>query len=757
MAINRSMQKSVSAKMRRRIVFILVCFLGLGFTVVIVQLFRIQVVDGEKYQALAAQQQTRSTTLGAKRGTIFDRNGNVLAQSATVWNVCLSPADIDENTFDGTAEELGEILELDPAYIKEQAEDRTMYYKLIKKRVNREVRDEVLEYITEEDIDGVFFEQDTKRYYTYGNLASNILGFTNYDNHGAYGLESYYDKTLSGTPGVVVSAKNAWGSDMPFKYQQLNEAKDGNDIVLTIDEGIQHFVEKNLETAIVEHAIGNRACGIVMDIQTGEILAMATKGDFDPNDPYTITDPAAIAELEELAEIHTEDSEEYETKLGELRYEQWRNKAISDPYEPGSVFKIITAATALDNKLVPLEENFYCSGALQIPGEDSPRHCHDLDGHGQQTFVQGMENSCNPVFIIVGQRIGGDLMYSYMDNFGLREPTGVDLPGEAEGILHSLSILNKESMSELSSTAFGQTFKVTPLQILTAVSAAVNGGRLMQPYIVKQVRDAEGNVIETTEPVVRRQVISEETSESVRYLVEQVVKEGSGRNAAIPGYRIGGKTGTSEKLDNLNQSKNILSFVGFAPMEDPQYACLVVLDEPVLDNVYGSVIAAPVVGAIFQEMLPYVGLEPEFTEEELAETEVTVPNLLGKRPHEAQSDLTALSLQTHIVGKGATVLRQIPQAGSTMPKGMTVTLYTDEESLSEEVKVPDVVGMTAQEANQAIVTDAGLNIELRGVVEDGTQAIVSEQWPLPGEIAKTGDVVVVTLVEKTEESAEAGA
>lgn len=746
------MGKNVSAQMRRRILFILGCFLVVGFTVIIGRLFYLQIVDGEKYQALAAEQQTRSTTLGAERGTIYDTNGNVLAESATVWNACISPAELDQKTLKDTAKALAEMLDIEESYILEQAADRDVYYKRIKKYVDQNTRDEILTYTSENKIDGVFFEQDTKRYYTYGNLAANVLGFTNYDNHGAYGLESYYDDTLSGTPGVVVSAKNAWGSDMPFKYQQLNEAEDGSSLVLTIDEGIQHFVEKNLETAIVEHSIGNRACGIVMDITTGEILAMATKGDFDPNDPYTLTDANAIAELEEVEKKYTADSKEYEKKLGELRYDQWRNKAISDPYEPGSVFKIITAATALENKVVKLDDSFYCSGSLQIPGEKSARHCHKLEGHGAETFVQGMENSCNPVFILVGQRVGGNLMYSYMDNFGLREPTGVDLPGEAEGILHSLETLNKESMSELSSTAFGQTFKVTPLQMITAVSAAVNGGKLMQPYIVKQVLDSDGNVIETTQPEVKRQVISEETSKTVRYLVEQVVANGSGRNAAIPGYRIGGKTGTSEKIDQEGNSKNILSFVGFAPMEDPKYACLVMLDEPVLDNVYGSVIAAPVVGAIFQEMLPYVGLEPELTQEELEETEVTVPSLVGQRPHEAQSELTSRGLKTRIVGDGPAVIQQLPEAGSNSSKGTTVTLYTDKESLGKkDVVVPDVVGMTAQEANKAIVTDAGLKIELSGVVEDGVETVVSEQSPAAGETVQTGDVVKVTLAEKPKE------
>lgn len=740
------MKKTGSSQTRRRIVAILVCFSVFGFAVLIGRLFLIQIVHGEAYQARAAQQQTRSTSLGAKRGTIYDTNGTVLAQSATVWNVCLNPSDINQETIKKDAEELAKILDIKPEYVVEQGSDSRYYYKLIKRRVNREVRDEVIEYIEKAKMAGVFFELDTKRYYTYGSLASTVLGFTNFDNHGAYGLESYYDKTLSGTPGVIVSVKDAVGSDMPFKYQQMNEATDGNSIVLTIDEGIQHFVERNLETAIVEHSIGNRATGIVMEIKTGAILAMATKGDFDPNDPNTLQDENAVLELEEFQKEFPEGSKEYEKKILELRFNQWRNKAISDPYEPGSVFKIVTAASALENKVVTPSEPFYCSGSVKVASETM--RCHDRSGHGALDFAEGMARSCNPVFIALGQRIGGNLFYDYLDNFGLRDPTGIDLPGEAGGILHTREELTKDGMVELSSTAFGQSFKVTPLQLITAVSAAVNGGELMQPYIVKQVRDSDGNVVSTTQPTVKRQVVSAETSATIRTLVEGVVDGGSGRYAAIPGYRIGGKTGTSEKLDETNSRKNILSFVGFAPMEDPQYAVLVMLDEPILDNVFGSTIAAPVVGAIMQDMLPYVGLEPTYTAEELADREVKVPYLLDFKPHDAQAELTALGLQTRIIGSGPSIIQQIPLAGQSIPKGKTVVLYTDTESIDTEITVPDVVGLTAQDANIAIVSDNGLNIELRGATQDGIHAVVSEQWPLPGTAAKTGDVVIITLVEK---------
>ncbi|MDL2233584.1 PASTA domain-containing protein [Ruminococcaceae bacterium OttesenSCG-928-L11] len=723
---------------------VLIVLFMLSFFILIYRLFQLQIINGEEYRAKAFQQQTRSQTIGAKRGTIYDTNGNVLAQSGTVWNVCISPAQLDSEKLDATATALAEILEVDKAKILEAAADRGSYYKRIKRRVERAVMDAVNDYTLQNKVEGVFFEEDTKRYYTYGSLASTLLGFTNYDNQGAYGLEAKYDKVLSGTPGMVVSAKNAWGSDMPFKYSEKYAAQDGNSIVLTIDESIQHFLERHLETAIVEHYVGNKAAGIVMDVKTGAIVAMATKPDFDPNDPYTLADPAAV---EELAQ-YTEGSDEYNEKKTQLQYAQWRNKAISDPYEPGSVFKIITASAALDNHRVSLNDHFYCTGSLQV--SDRTIHCWKREGHGDQDFTKAMQNSCNPAFITIGQRTSATTLYEYMKNYGLMDPTGVDLPGEATGIHQSLETLNKEGMVELASTSFGQTFKITPLQLITAVSSAVNGGKLMQPYILKQVLDPAGNVLETTQPIVKRQVISEETSATMRQLVEAVVADGSGRNAAIPGYRIGGKTGTSQKLD-IVEDLNILSFVGFVPMEDPRYAILVMLDEPELDNAFGSTIAAPVVGAVMNDMLQYLGIEPSFTEAELAEKKVEVPDVTGMKPHDAQAKMTLLGLQTRIVGSGASVIRQIPQAWQTMDKGGTVIFYTEEETLKTGIEIPSVVGMTAQEANKVLV-ELGLNISLRGVTQDGVQTIVSEQWPLAGETATTGDVIVVTLIRKPEEA-----
>jgi stage V sporulation protein D (sporulation-specific penicillin-binding protein) len=738
------MKKSSSLKMKNRMKFILLGFMTLGFGVISVQLFMLQIVRGEELQQMAMDQQTRANTLGARRGVIYDRNFAPLAESATVWNICISPAELNPATLDKVAGDLAEILDIGKEGILEAAARRQSYYCVIKRRVDRTEVDKVIAYYTNPDnpVTGIFHEQDTKRFYRYGSLASNILGFTNYDGDGAYGLEAFYNTTLSGTPGMVLSTKDAKGADMNVMHSRVFDATDGNSIVLTIDETIQHYLERNLETAVIEHNIGNRAVGIVMDVKTGGIIAMSTKPDFDPNNPFILTDPNAIRRLA----LYEEGTEEFTETRQNLLYDQWRNKAISDPYEPGSVFKIITAAVALDNRLVSMNDHFNCSYTFQVANVEY--HCWQRRGHGSQDFIKAMQNSCNPAFIMVGQRIGAGTFYNYIESFGLRERTGIDLPGEALGIGHSLEILSKEGRVELASTSFGQTMKVTPLQMINSATAAVNGGYLMQPFIVKQVLDPNGNIIQTIQPVVRRQVISAQASAEMRTLTEAVVHGGSGRFAAIPGFRIGGKTGTSQKLDQ--EEGHILSFVGFAPMEDPQIACLVMLDEPELDDLFGSTIAAPVVGAVLNEVLPYLGIQPQFTAEELAQTEVQVPDLVGRKPHDAQAELRTRGLGARLIGNGGEVIRQIPLPGQTMQKGATVYLYTESGLLEAAISIPDVVGLGAQEANTELV-GLGFNIELRGVLEDGVPAVVAAQWPDAGTLASEGDKVILTLERAPEQ------
>ncbi len=739
------MPKFPTNQMKKRMILvgaILICF---GFIVVIGRLFFLQVVNAEEWQTRAIKQQLRSTTINANRGTIYDRNQKVLAKSANVWTVFISPADI-KNAEEAAkiAAGLSKILEVDEDKILEKTKKTGSYYEIIKQKVEKEQFDEINQFITDNNLKGVHMEEDTKRYYPYGDLAATVLGFTGSENHGAYGLEAYYDKTLSGTPGKVVASKNAWGTDMPFRYQEMYEAKDGNSLVLTIDETIQHIVEKNLELAVIEHDVRSRAVGIVMDVNTGEILALANEPDFDPNNPNEIGDPRIQAQLDELQK----GTQEYVEALKQAQYDQWRNKAIMDPYEPGSVFKIITASSALEAGVVSLNSTFYCPGYHQVGGRTI--HCWKNGGHGSQNFTEAMMNSCNPAFMMIGARLGGEKLYDYFDAFGLTKPTGVDLPGEADSIYHSKSRLMNYEV-EVASTSFGQTFKVTPLQLITAISASINGGKLMQPHIVKQVLDADGNIISTVQPTVKRQVISEETSATIRYLTEMVVKEGSGKNAQIPGYRIGGKTGTSEKLDTVQQEGEvkplILSFCGIAPMDDPEIAVLVLLDQPQLQNAYGSTIAAPVVGAILQEVLPYLGIEQQFTEAELAVKEATVPYLIGYKPHDAQAKLTQLKLNTRIIGNGTTVVKQIPETQNVVPTGSTVILYTDDESATTKSQVPNVIGMTAQQANRAIV-NSGFNVQVdQSVAEQGTTVI--RQEPDPDTELEPGSVVTIYFAPRS--------
>ena len=739
--------KTTTNKMKKRINFVLACMILVGFVGLIFKLYIIQIVEGEKYQKMAINQQMRSTSIRANRGTIYDANMKPLAKSATVHNVVISPNDIkDETERELIAQGLSEILDVDYEMVLERSRKTGSYYERIKTKVEQDVADQVTQFALDHDITAIYLEEDTKRYYPYGSLASTVLGFTGSENQGAYGLESYYNKVLSGTDGMVVSAKNAWGTDMPFRYQQIYDAQDGNSLVLTIDETIQHYLEKHLETAVAEHEVHNRAVGIVMNVNTGEILAMATKPDFDPNEPLVLGDPQVAQAVEEL---NTEgNEEEYKKALSDAQFAQWRNKAISDPYEPGSVFKLITAAAALETHTVdPYNEVFNCPGYYIVAGRRIG--CWKHAGHGDLNFAGAIKGSCNPVFIQVGQRLGADNFYNYLDLFGFTSPTGIDLPGEADAYLHSLETLQDKNMASLSSASFGQTFKVTPIQLIAAVNATINGGKLMQPYVVSQVLDPNGNVVSSTQPTVKRQVISEDISKLEATLAEQVVMatDGSGRKANVPGYRIGGKTGTSEKIDAKEDgvvTKYTLSFYGFAPADDPEIAILVALDEPEDGSAYGSTIAAPVVGSIFADILPYLGFEPEYTEQELAVADVKAPVLVGLKIHDAQSNLTQEGLKSRVIGSGSTVVRQMPGVYEPSPKGGTVILYTDEDTEPTTAVVPDVVGLSGMQANQTIL-NAGFNIRIAGESIENTASQAVSQEPAAGTEAEIGTVVTVTF------------
>ena len=760
-----------SNAMRIKMNIVLAAMIAIGFVGLIGRLYYLQLVDYEEYRVRALKQQLRPTTISAQRGNIYDRNMKTLAASATVWTVTISPADIkSDEELEKIADFLAPLLDVDREKIIERGSKKNSYYEIIKHRVEKEEADKINAFAVDNGIGSINLVENSKRYYPYGNLASTVLGFTTNDNAGAYGLESYYEKTLSGTPGMVVSAKNAKSGDMPYSYERQYEAVDGNSIVLTIDEVIQHSLEKHLETAVIEHNVQNRAAGIVMDAKTGAILAMATKPDFDPNEPLEIKDPLALARLAQLesdpalisqlnAIEEPEKREEALEKakkdmLGKEQFAQWRNKAVSDPYEPGSVFKIITASMALDLDVVePTGQYFHCPGYHVVAGRK--KACWKSAGHGSIDFTQAVKFSCNPVFMMVGASIGPLEFDNYFDRYGLKEPTGIDLPGEADGIFYNYETLSKESGEELASSSFGQTFKVTPIQLCTAVCAAINGGNLMQPYIVDKVIDPNGNVVSDTEPVIKRQVISKETSKVLDEMLEKVVcdPDGSGRYAYVPGYRVGGKTGTSEKLDakeNGEVTKRVSSFLGIAPANDPEICVLVLLDEAYLENVFGSVIVAPVVGAVMADILPYLGMDPQYTEAESALKEVTVPKVVGSKMHDAISAVTMSGLKYKLAGEGITVQRQLPAAGETCPKDGTVILYMGEEQTPDTITVPNVIGMSAQQANRTI-QNAGLNIRLSGAEATLPGSVIVYQEPAADTQVAEGTVVTVTFKAKEQQ------
>lgn len=737
------MAKQPTVSMKRRINILLVFVVLFGFILMTGRLFFLQVIGGDDYRDRATQQQLRDSTIAAKRGTIYDANMNILAQSATVWTAYLSPVYIsDDEEANLIADKLSEILNVDRETIYKKTQKNT-YYEYVKRKIEKDKADEIRAFCKENDISAIGLDEDTKRYYPHNTLASTIIGFTGTDNQGLTGIEAYYDSYLKGTDGRVVSAKNAWGTDMPFEYEKRIEAIDGNSLVLTIDQNIQYYVDKHLETAVKEQKVNNRAACIVMDVNTGGILGMSTKGDFDLNDPFTIYDESVREKIAALS------GDEKSAELSKQQNQQWRNKAISDPYEPGSVFKIITAAAALEEGVVTANEGFVCTGSHRVG--DRNIHCWKTSGHGKETFAQGIMNSCNPVFMTVGARLGGDIFYKYLQAFGLTEKTGIDLPGEATSITHSRKTL--QNNVNLASSSMGQSFKITPIQIITAVSAAVNGGNLVTPHVVKQILDSDGSVIENIGSQTKRQVISGETSEQLSLMLEKVVSEGTGKNAYIMGYRIGGKTGTSEKLDKVyaegEKEDYIMSFLGFAPADDPQVACIVIIDEPRAGEIYGSAVAAPVCGSILGDVLPYMGIEPEYTAEEISKVNVTVPNIVGKTAHMGQAALQKYGLQGTIIGGGDRVVRQVPKAGQTVPRGGKVIIYTEENTEQKTVTVPNLIGLSATEVTTRL-TALGLNAKVMGGGIDQSGCLSSAQSIAAGEKVPIGTVVEVTFLSKDE-------
>ncbi len=710
-----------------------------------VRLAKLMIVDADFYQTEASEQQLYDTELSPTRGDIYDRNMNVLATSATVWTVYLTPKNIKTDEQKNLiADGFSDILSMDREKVYEMCE-KSNGYVIVKKKVEKPEADKVRAYISEHSLGSMAgLDESSKRYYPNDSLASTVLGFVGDDNQGLAGVEAYYETQLKGVPGRMVAARNARGANMPFSYEKMVDATPGNSLVLTIDSYIQHVAEKYLEQAVIDNNVSNRGACIVMNVNTGEVLAMAVKGDFNPNDPFTLSE-ADQQKLEGL------EGDERTAKLNELRNKQWRNKAVSDPYEPGSVFKVVTGAAAIEEHVTDMSKHYNCPGYIVVAGQRY--NCHKTTGHGAEGLAQAFQNSCNPVFITFGQLMGVSTFSRYFDAFGLTKKTGIDLPGEATSMYHAEANMGPV---ELASTSFGQTFTITPIQLITAVSAAVNGGYLVQPHVVGQILDSEGNVTETVETVRKRQVVSEETSDLVCQLLESVVSEGGGGNAYVPGYRVGGKTGTSQKVaDELQNTTGerlrISSFCGIAPMDDPEVAVLIMLDEPHADNVYGGTIAAPVGGQVLGDILPYLGLEPQYTEEELESMAIKPPDVTGKSVGEAKNEIQAAGLKYKVVGEGETIERQVPSSVQSIAKGGVVVLYTEGAGESNMVTVPDLTGMAMAGVNQT-AADANLNVEFSGAAITGSNAVSYRQSVEKGQQVEAG--TTITVYFRTEDNVE---
>lgn len=729
-----------------RIIVVLLCTVILFVSITSYRLCKIMLIDGGKYQALASEQQLYDTLVSAPRGNIYDAKRNLLATSDTAYTIYIIPNSISVLQDEGKkklvktaiASGLSEILSMEYETVYAYTEKATSYV-TVKKRVDKNIADKVREYISENEelslAKYIGIDETTKRYYPNDTVASVLLGFVGDDNQGLSGLESYYDTTLTGTVGRVVAAKNALGADMPFSYQVVEEAKQGNSLVLTVDSYIQYTAEKYLEEALEINKVSNKGTCIVMNVKTGAILAMAVKGDFDPNSPFTLS----------AADQALLDAEDSTASRNELLNRQWRNKAVSDTYEPGSVFKIFTAAMALEENQTSLSHTYNCGYTIFVAGKEY--HCHKKAGHGTVSLVQAMVGSCNPAFITIGQKVGKSNFSKYFEAFGFTKLTGIDLPGETGSIYYPES---KMGPVELASASFGQSLQVTPIQMITAGAAAVNGGYLLKPYLVSEIIDAGGNVVQSTQKTVKRQVISKETSEAICHMMLHVVEDGGAKNGYVPGYKVGGKTGTSEKLAKFIETGDkcyVSSYMTFAPMDDPEIAILVMIDEPRGANYYGGTVAAPVGSEILSDILPYMGYEPQYTEEELANFAISVPNVVGDEIATAKNKIAVAELKVKVVGNGEKVISQLPEGGAELSKGGTVILYTEADSEVSLTTVPDFNGMSLSQVNSAAAS-ANLNVEFAGYFSGGAGVSVAyKQNIAAGVETAVGTVVTVYFRE----------
>jgi len=795
---NQPKRQSNSARwakltIQRRTLALLVGFGIVAFVALFFQVYDLTINRNEEMQERASKQQTMSATISASRGTIYDRNGEILAISASADTVILDPPVIEKRALaldearakklveglkegetlpitgqeykDMIATTLSEILGIEEETIYKKMSRTWSRYEELKKRVDREIGDQVRAFIQTNDsgarLQGVHILADSKRYYPHSDLASHALGFLNEDNAGAYGLEALYNDEMEGSAGLMVTAKDANSQEIMFQYEQYYDAENGQDLQLTIDATIQYAVEQGLADMIAKYGAKNGAAGIVMDVNSGALLAVASSPDYDLNAYRTISDPLLMEELDE-AVPKTEDGEpviamteeqqsNYNDVLGSLQLRQWRNKAVNDTYEPGSTYKILTLATALEENTVNLNSSFNCKGYTTVDGWDI--RCSSSVGHGQQDLATATANSCNPAFINIGLSVGTDTYYQYMENFGLFTQTGVDLQGEAVGVRAAKK--NFKTI-DLASYSFGQNFTVTPIQLIAAQAACINGGYLYTPYVVEKVLDGDGNVVSQHDATPIRQVVSEETSATVRQILEGVVANGTGRNGQVAGYRIGGKTGTADKA-NTKTDKNpqgdvVVSFLSFAPADDPQIIMLLTLDTPSRNTgtyVSGGNMVAPTASAIMADILPYLGIAPQYSEEDLAAVDTTVPYLMGLTEAEAAAKLAEYGFTSYrTVGGGATVTDQTPLGGAIVPAGAELILYMGEAKSTELCTVPDVTGMSITKVNKALA-DAGLIMKTTGASGEGANIKAISQSHEPGTQVESGTVVTVQMGQQS--------
>ena len=740
-----------------RIIAVMVLLGIVAFMPVLFRLYRLMVAEYDYYSAKALKNQTRTTAVAAERGNIYDRNMNILASSVGVEQVYLDPHELKQAKEDiGLISSfLGEVLDKDPKWIAQQAADFSKRYKQVGSRIGEETAAQIRSFINEYDISGIHLEPGSMRSYPYGTLASQTIGFTNASGEGAEGVEAAYDRYLSGSTGRVITSKGNNEMDMPFSYEAYIRSTAGCSVVLTLDATVQACLEKQMEAAVVRYDVQNGAFGLVMNAKTGEILAMATLGNYDPNRYLEIADEDTAAQLELLQQSGDEDA--YQKALTEARLKQWRNRVLSDGYEPGSTFKVLTMAAALDCGAIDLNTNFFCSGAEQIPGRAQLLHCWRSQGHGAEQTPQALQNSCNIAFAHIALKLGGERFYEYIEKFGILEKTGIDLAGESKGIFFDKTLVTdteKWGTASLTSGSFGQTFKITPLQLVRAIASVVNGGQLLEPYIVSEILDAEGETVMKAEPTVVRRTISTETSDTMRGLIQSVVEEGTAKNARVAGFAIGGKTGTSEKIDVFDANgqrvlDKIVSFVGIAPMENPEYIVLVALDTPSrATGIYisGGVMAAPTVGAVMADVLPYLGVERNFSPEEAAGRTVTVPDFSGMTRSEAEKLLKELGITAVFSGNEQTVTGQIPAAGQSISGDGRMMLYLGEKIPVRKVEVPDFTGMNRQQAAHA-AGELGLFILVTGNDEISIRVVATRQSIPAGETVDAGTTIQLEFTD----------